>query len=131
VSAVRRYGRAIVLAASVWGLAITGFGLARTVVPAMLFLGIAGAADVVANVFRNTLIQLTVPDPLRGRLSAFKVALGGGGPRLGDAEAGAVAAITTPTISVISGGLASLAGTVLIAWRGRVIWNQATDEPAP
>lgn len=131
VGRIRRQGRAVVVAVCVWGAAIAAFGLTRNLTAALLLLAIAGAADVVSNVFRNTILQMAVPDALRGRLTAFKVALAGGGPRLGDAEAGAVAALTTPTISVVSGGLASVIGTVLIAWRGRDIWSQSTDDPAP
>jgi len=43
------------------------------------------------------------------------IAVVAGGPRLGDAEAGAVAALTTPQISVISGGLACIVGALVIA----------------
>jgi MFS family permease len=129
VSKVERQGRAVVLAVVAWGATIACFGLTRNLALALVFLGIAGAADVVSNVFRNTMLQMHVPDALRGRLTAFKVALAGGGPRLGDAEAGAVAAATSPTISVVSGGLASIVGAVLIAWRGRDLWQQSTAEP--
>ena len=59
---------------------------------ALLLLAVAGAADVVSAVFRNTIVQLTVPDRLRGRLNALNIAVVTGGPRLGDLEAGAVAA---------------------------------------
>jgi MFS family permease len=121
VSAIRRQGRVVVYAVSVWGLAIVGFGLTRHLVGALALLAIAGGADVVSNIFRNTILQLTVPDRLRGRLTAFKVSLAAGGPRLGDAEAGAVAALATPTISVVSGGLASIVGTTLM----RAIRTQA------
>jgi hypothetical protein len=57
--------------------------------------------------------------------------MSGGGPRLGDAESGAVAALTTPTLSIVSGGVASIAGAALIAWRGRAIWEQSTAAPQP
>jgi predicted MFS family arabinose efflux permease len=127
VSAVRRQGRVVVCAVVLWGAAIVAFGLTRNVAVALLLLALAGAADVISNVFRNTILQATVPDGLRGRLTAFKVALSGGGPRLGDAESGAVAAVTTPSISIVSGGLASIVGAALIAWRGRAIWNQSTE----
>jgi MFS family permease len=131
VSVVRRQGRVVILAVTIWGLAIVGFGLTRNLTVALVLLALAGGADVMSNVFRNTILQLAVPDSLRGRLTAFKVALTHGGPRLGDAEAGAVAALTTTTFSVVSGGLASLVGTALIAWRGRALWDQAalTGEP--
>lgn len=129
VSAVKRQGRVVVYAVVGWGLAIAAFGLTRNLWVAMALLAVAGASDVISNVFRNTILQTAVPDGLRGRLTAFKVALSGGGPRLGDAESGAVASLTSPAFSVVSGGLASVLGTAFIAWRGREIWDQTTDIP--
>src|SRR6266540_3212632 len=117
VGSVRRQGRAVLVAVAVWGLAITVFGLAAWLPLALVLLAVAGAADVFSAVFRNTILQLTVPDGLRGRLSAIHIAVVTGGPRLGDAEAGAVAALAGPRFSVVSGGLACLAGAALIAWR--------------
>jgi hypothetical protein len=78
-------------------------------------LAIAGAADVVSAVFRNTILQLSVPDRLRGRLSAVHIAVVTGGPRLGDAESGVVASVTNAQVSAISGGLACVLGVALIA----------------
>ncbi|HSK96582.1 MAG TPA: MFS transporter [Euzebyales bacterium] len=131
VSAVRRQGRIVVCAVVLWGAAIVGFGLTRNLAVAVVLLALAGAADVISNVFRNTILQATLPDSLRGRVTAFKVAMSGGGPRLGDAESGAVAALTTPTISIVSGGLASIAGAALIGWWGRALWDQSTEVPPP
>ena len=82
---------------------------------ALALLAAAGAADVVSAVFRNTILQLSVPDRLRGRLSSVHIAVVTGGPRLGDFEAGAVAALTTPAFAVVSGGLACIAGALVIA----------------
>ena len=65
--------------------------------------------------FRNSILQLTVPDRLRGRLSAVHIAVVTGGPRLGDVEAGVVAALTSPVASVITGGLACMAGVGVVA----------------
>jgi Transmembrane secretion effector len=117
VGRVRRQGRAVLLAVVAWGLAITVFGLAAWLPLALAMLAVAGAADVFSAVFRNTILQLTVPDGLRGRLSAIHIAVVTGGPRLGDLESGGVAAIAGPRFSVVSGGLACLAGVALIAWR--------------
>ena len=75
----------------------------------------AGAADVISAVFRNTILQLSVPDRLRGRLSSVHIAVVTGGPRLGDFESGAVAALTTPEFAVVSGGLACIVGALVIA----------------
>jgi Transmembrane secretion effector len=117
VGGVRRQGRAVLVAVAVWGAAITVFGLVSWLPLALLLLAVAGAADVVSAVFRNAILQLTVPDGLRGRLAAIHIAVVTGGPRLGDAEAGAVAALAGPQVSVVSGGLACLAGVALLAWR--------------
>lgn len=130
VSKVQRQGRAIIYAVLAWGLAITAFGLTSNLMLALVLLAIAGAGDVISNVFRNTILHTVVPDALRGRLTSFKVALSSGAPRLGDGEAGAVAALATPKISVVSGGLASMAGAVLIAWRGRDLWDQIAPGPS-
>jgi MFS family permease len=127
VAAVERQGRAIILGISVWGLAIVGFGVTRSIPVALVLLAVAGAGDVISNVFRNAILQQAVPDALRGRLTAFKVALSSGGPRLGDAEAGAVASVTTPAFSVVTGGLVSVVGALAIAWRGRALWEQSID----
>lgn len=128
VSTVRRQGRVVLYAVMVWGLSVAAFGLTRDLPAALLFLAVGGAADVVSNVFRNTILKMTVPDGLRGRLTAYNMALTGGGPRLGDARAGAVATMTSPAVSVVSGGLACAAGAVLIAWRGRTLWAQTTEQ---
>lgn len=115
VGRVRRPGRAVEIAVVVWGLAIAGFGLTSWLPLGLLLLAAAGAADVVSAVFRNTIVQLTVPDALRGRVNALNIAVVTGGPRLGDLEAGAMAAATTPRISVVSGGLACVAGVGVLA----------------
>ena len=115
VGGVRCQGRAVVVAVVLWGAAIAGFGLVSWLPLALLLLAVAGAADVVSAVFRNTILQLSVPDALRGRLSAVHIAVVTGGPRLGDAEAGAVASLSTPRFSVVSGGVACVLGALAVA----------------
>lgn len=128
VSGVRRPGVAVLWAVTVWGLAIAGFGLVPWLPVGLALLAVAGGADVVSAVFRNTILQLEVPDRLRGRLSAAHIAVVTGGPRLGDAEAGAVAALTTPRFSVVSGGLACVAGVAVLA---RLMPELAAWRPPP
>jgi len=128
VSGVRRPGRAVLVAVVVWGLAITGFGAVTWLPVGLALLAVAGWADVLSAVFRGTILQLQIPDRLRGRLSAINIAVVTGGPRLGDAEAGTVAAATTPRISVISGGLACVAGVAVLA---RLIPELAKWRPPP
>jgi transmembrane secretion effector len=131
VGGVRRQGRAVLLAVTVWGAAITVFGLVSWLPLALALLAVAGAADVISAVFRNTILQLTVPDGLRGRLAAIHIGVVTGGPRLGDAEAGAVAAIAGPRVSVVTGGLACLAGVALLAWRLPELGRTAIEPSDP
>ena len=82
--------------------------------PSLVLLAIAGASDVISAVFRNTILQLSVPDHLRGRLSSIHIAVVTGGPRVGDAESGLVAGLTNPGFAVVSGGLACIVGALAI-----------------
>jgi MFS family permease len=115
VNHLRHQGAAVIVAVMVWGAAITAFGLVDTLWIAMVLLAVAGWADVVSAVLRNTILQTTVPDRLRSRMSSIQMAVVQGGPRLGDMESGAVAAATSIEFSVVSGGLACIVGAAVIA----------------
>src|SRR4029077_18104080 len=113
---MRRQGDAVVWAVVAWGAAITAFGLSGDrLYAALFFLAVAGAADVVSAIFRSTILQVTVPDRLRGRLAAVFFIVVTGGPKLGDIEAGFVAAMFTPAISVVTGGSACIIGAFVTA----------------
>ena len=116
VGRVRRQGRAVLFAIAVWGAAIAGFGLAgRFLWVGLPLLALAGGADLVSTVFRTTILQLTIPDSMRGRMTAFHTMVASSGPRLGDLEAGTVAALTSPAFAVVSGGVACLVGIAMLA----------------
>jgi MFS family permease len=115
VTRVRRQGAAVLWAVAVWGLAIALFGVAAWLPLGLFLLAVAGAADVISAVFRGTILQLHVPDRLRGRLQALNIAVVTGGPRVGDLEAGAVATATNAQVSVFSGGIACVVGVALLA----------------
>jgi MFS family permease len=114
VGAVRRQGLAVIWAVVGWGAAIAVFGLVPWLPLGLALLALAGAADVISAVFRNTILQVNVPDALRGRLSAVHIAVVTGGPALGDAEAGAVASLTTAPLAVVSGGVACVVGVAVL-----------------
>lgn len=116
VSNVRRIGRAILIAVAGWGLAITAFGLVTFSFPlALVFLALAGAADVFSAVFRSTLLQLETPDALRGRVTSIHTLVVTSGPRLGDLEAAVVAAAAGPQFAVVSGGVLCVLGVFVVA----------------
>ncbi|TMK16826.1 MAG: MFS transporter [Actinobacteria bacterium] len=116
VTRIVHQGEAVLWAVIGWGGTIAAFGLVGQHLGwALLFLAIAGAADVISAIFRSTILQVTVPDALRGRLSGIFILVVTGGPKLGDLEAGLVAAAVSPTFSVISGGLACVVGAFACA----------------
>jgi len=115
-TSVRRPGRAVLISVAVWSLGIVGFGLATFSFPlALLFLAIASGADVYSAVLRSAIVQLLTPDALRGRVSSIHILVVTGGPRIGDAEASAVAAVMGTQFSVVSGGILSLIGLGAVA----------------
>jgi MFS family permease len=113
---VVRQGLAVIVSVAAWGLAIAAFGLSGTWLWfGLAMLAAAGWADVISAIFRSTILQVSAPDRLRGRLSGIHILVVTGGPRLGDLEAGVVAGLTTPTFSVVSGGLACVVGAGVVA----------------
>lgn len=110
---VRRHGLGILVAASAWGMAIIGFGFSRQLIPALIFLALAGGADAVSGIFRMTLWNQTIPDSLRGRLAGIEMVSYMSGPLLGHAEAGMVAAMFSVKTSVVSGGALCVIGVLL------------------
>ncbi|HEY8728497.1 MAG TPA: MFS transporter, partial [Acidothermaceae bacterium] len=111
---VRRQGMAVLISVAIWGGSVAGFGSTRSLALAAVLLAVAGAADMVSAVFRQTILLQVVPDALLGRLSSLNFVVVAGGPRLGDLESGAVAAATNPVFSAISGGVACVVVVVLL-----------------
>ena len=131
LGAVRAQGRWVIIAIVVWGSTIAAFGMVRWLPLALLFLTIAGAADNVSAIFRTTIMQAATPDEYRGRLQGIFTVVVAGGPRLGDVEAGAVAAVAGEAFSVISGGVICV---VLALGLGRAMpsfWKYDARHPIP
>ncbi len=105
---IDRQGRALLFSVTVYGLAILGLGLSRSLVPAMLCLALSGAADMVSTVIRQTIRQLLTPDELRGRMTAVTGMFFISGPQLGELEAGLVAGASSVPFAIASGGVACL-----------------------
>jgi MFS family permease len=115
VSSVERRGRAVIVAVIVWGLAVTAFGFSHILWLALLLLAVAGWADVISAVLRNTILQTLVPEEFRNRIVSIQLAVVQGGPRVGDLEAGGVAALAGIQFSVVSGGIICVLGALVLA----------------
>jgi len=111
---VSRLGRGMLAGTMTWGAAIAVFGLVRNLPLAVALLAVAGAADTLTVTFRSSMVQTLTPDEFRGRVSSVEYIIGTGGAPLGNVEAGAVAALTSPAISAFTGGVGCVAGGLLI-----------------
>jgi predicted MFS family arabinose efflux permease len=112
---VGRQGWAVIAAVGVWGAAIAAFGVVQLLWAALVLLALAGWADVISAVLRTSILQSSVPQWVRARISALQIAVVEGGPQLGNLEAGAVAGLVSTEFAVISGGVASIIGAALVA----------------
>ena len=115
VGRVSRQGRAMLVAVAVWGAAFAGFAVASGLWLTLGLLAVAGAADTFTVVFRGAIVTALSPDQLRGRVMAADYVIGAGGGQLGNLEAGALGSLTSPTVSALAGGLATIAGAIVIA----------------
>jgi MFS family permease len=111
---VTRHGRAVAISAAAYGAAVAAFGFADSLAVAVAALAVAGAADMSSGLFRMTMWNQTIPDAMRGRMAGIEQLSYSIGPTLGDVEAGAVAALTSVRTSIVSGGVACVAGTAVL-----------------
>jgi MFS family permease len=113
--ALKPRGSIILWSVATYGAAVALFGLSRSLVAALLFLAVSGAADTVSMVSRQTLRQLLTPDELRGRMTSVNMIFFMGGPQLGEVEGGIVARLFNVRVSIVSGGIGCVLAAALVA----------------
>ncbi|MEV2213962.1 MFS transporter [Streptomyces sp. NPDC050997] len=104
-SRARRHGWMVIGAVVVWGAAITGFGLSDSLWLAVVFLAVAGVADMVSMVFRGAILLSAATDEMRGRMQGVFTVVVAGGPRLADVLHGAAGSAFGARTAVAGGGL--------------------------
>jgi MFS family permease len=131
ISRVHRQGRALVIAVVMWGGAVALAGLGHQLWLVVLLLAVAGAADLVSAVFRQTMLQTYAPDEMRGRMQGVFIAVVAGGPRLGDVRAGGMAAATGVTVSWVGGGIACMVVVLIGGVLVRSLWRYDSRQTMP
>jgi hypothetical protein len=111
---VRRQGVGVVVAATLWGVVIGAFGFTTQLWLGLLLLGAAGAADQVSAILRSVMLYRITPSHLLGRLSGIEFMQVASAPSVGNIEAGALASATSVRFSIVSGGIATAVGCVLV-----------------
>jgi hypothetical protein len=97
----------------------------------VLLLAVAGAADLVSAVYRQTILQTYAPDEMRGRMQGVFIAVVAGGPRLGDLRAGATASATSTTVSWVGGGIVCMAVVAVVGVLVRPFWRYEARKVQP
>jgi MFS family permease len=111
---VQRLGRTIVLGVLGYGAATILFGLSRTFELSLAAYVAVGFFDQLSVVGRSALVQLSTPDELRGRVSSVNTVFILASNQLTLAESGFLAAVTSPTFSVVFGGGVVFAVTLTV-----------------
>jgi len=109
------HGRAVIIGALGWGVAIVAAGSSNSLVLVITCLVIAGAFDQVSALFRGFIWNQSIPDELRGRLAGIEMLSYLLGPLGGQARAGGMAAMSSLRISIVGGGLLCIGFVSLIA----------------
>jgi MFS family permease len=110
---IRRAGRNMLLAVAAFGAATVVFGISKSFWLSFAMLFLTGLFDNISVVVRHTLVQLRTPNELRGRVSAVNSMFIGSSNELGGFESGLVAKYFGPVVSVVSGGVGTLAVVAL------------------
>jgi MFS family permease len=111
VPLMRSVGPTMFAAVTVFGLATIVFSLSTSYWLSLGALAVLGAADNVSVVIRSSLVQLSTPDEMRGRVSAVNSLFIGTSNQLGEFESGVTAALLGPVGAGLIGGV----GTILVA----------------
>lgn len=134
IGSIRRQGVAIATGVGLYGASIVGFGIVLLVaagsadavsaaitdvdvtalVAAAILLALSGAADSVSMIFRNTMLQASVPDAMRGRLQGLFIVVVTGGPRIGDLYVGVLSLTALLWFPPLLGGIVIMVAAAVI-----------------
>ena len=101
---------------ALFGLATIVFGLSTSFPLSFLALVVLGGADMVSVVIRQTVVQISTPPEMRGRVAAVNLVFIGASNELGEFESGATARLCGLVPAVVLGGIGTLLVTLLF-WR--------------
>lgn len=120
---VHHYGRAVVVAAAIWGLGIALLGVTGSLAVGVVGLMIAGGADAISGVFRTTMWNESIPPDIRGRMAGIELLSFSLGPTAGQIRAGTLASAISLRSSVVVGGVACAGGCATLPAALRATWG--------
>lgn len=119
----QRPGRAAVVCIGAYGAMM--ILVAVTTAPGVVFvaLAISGLLDSWVTVVRHSIVQLTAPSRMRGRINANMAVLSTGVSPLSQVQSGVLIGLIGATPAIIGAAAAMVAITGAIATRNRALWN--------
>ena len=125
---VNRDGKAIAIAAALWGITMMGLGLSSSLWWVLFCLVLAGGFETISNIFRTILWNNTIPQVYRGRLASIEMLNHLSAPKFGDTRADFMAAGFGVRAAVVSGGLFCTLGVVLCCFCMPKFWRHRSDQ---
>jgi MFS family permease len=112
----RRAGQTMLWSVVVFGIATIAFALSTNFLLSLAALVVIGGSDMVSMVIRQTMIQMSTPDAMRGRVSAVSSVFVGASNQLGSFEAGVMASLLGAAAASVVGGFGTLLVVAAIAF---------------
>jgi MFS family permease len=130
-ASIRKQGKLLMAAVTVFGVATVFFGLSRSFLLTLFALIVVGASDSVSTILRNTIRQLQTPDYLRGRMVSINQIFFSGGPQLGEIESGVVAQAFGLPAAIVTGGIGCIVTVLVVIGVWPQLWRYNGDEAVP
>lgn len=119
---LERQGAGVILSATAWGVFIVAMAFAPDLLWMSVCLALAGAADSISGIYRQTIWNEVIPANKRGRLGSLNMISYMIGPLLGNARAGAIAGVSSNHVSILSGGVLCVIGCISCVWIFPKFW---------
>lgn len=119
---IDRQGAGVIVSATIWGIFIVAMAFAPSIQWMAVCLFMAGMADSVSGIYRQTIWNEVIPTNIRGRLGSLNMLSYMIGPLIGNARAGTIASYTSTHISILSGGILCVVGCVACIWVFPKFW---------
>ncbi|MEX2031264.1 MAG: MFS transporter, partial [Dehalococcoidia bacterium] len=123
----RAKGMLVLYASLVYAVALFGFGSVNTLWMGVVMIAVLGGADAVTVAVRQTTVQLTTPDHMRGRAFSFMILAAQTANNIGTIWVGFWAAAIGPGNTMIMGGVIAVVATLLV-WR---VWRPIREYRYP
>lgn len=151
LGAVRRQGLGVIAGVGAYGATVLGFGVVLllaavsgfpaserwsdvnwpALIAASALLALSGAADSVSMIYRNTMLQASVPDAMRGRLQGLFTVVVTGGPRIGDLYVGVLSVTALLWFPPLLGGLVIVVAAAVFLRVQRTLREYDAEDPRP